>query len=91
LTEKIKGLIEDSHFVVVLWSHHLEKSIMCNHEIGYAIALNKPVIPFIMSGMDPKGLLAGTEYIEFDAHRFDEGLEELETTLEEYAAELLHD
>lgn len=66
LIEKIMELMESCQVVVVVWSHNLEKSIMANQEIGYACALHKIVLPFVMSGMRLKGLLEGSEYVEFD-------------------------
>lgn len=67
LTEKIRTLITECHLVIVLWTPNLENSIMANQEIGYADALGKPIVPFILSGMTLKGLLLGIEYIECDS------------------------
>ncbi|TET19921.1 TIR domain-containing protein [Candidatus Bathyarchaeota archaeon] len=74
LTEKITELMQSCQVVVVVWTPNLVKSIMANHEIGYACALDKVVFPFVMTGMELKGLLQGAEYIEFEPGNVREGI-----------------
>jgi hypothetical protein len=68
LAWKLMELIENCQMVLVVWSHSIERSILANQEIGYAMALEKPICPFVASGIEPKGFLEGTEYIEFNPY-----------------------
>jgi len=88
LAEKIRELIDTSHLVIVVWTPNLEKSITANQEIGYALALNKPIFPLVFAGMKPGGLLEGTEYIECDPVNARRAIQALIEDIRSLASEL---
>jgi hypothetical protein len=65
LWEKIKGMIQNSDVVIVLWTKNAKNSAFVNQELGCAEALNKLIIPLVEQGVAPKGLLVGREYIPY--------------------------
>jgi hypothetical protein len=75
LGDKIIEFMQSCQVVLVLWSHNLEKSVLANQEIGYAVALGKRIFPFVARGMIPKGFLQGTEYIEYDPFDVEKDIE----------------
>lgn len=88
LTEKITELMQSCKVVVVVWTPNLEKSIMANHEIGYACALDKVVFPLVLTGMELKGLLQGAEYIEFEPGNVRQGIRILIAQIRSLATKL---
>jgi len=88
LTEKLKELIETCHAVIVVWTPNTAKSPTANHEIGYAVARDKAIFPFVLSGTDTEGFLEGLEYTQFDASGDDEHIDELLDTIRDWAHDL---
>jgi len=64
------------------------KSPLANHEIGYAVARDRMIFPFVLSGTDPEGFLEGLEYVQFDASGDDEHIDELIETIRDWAHDL---
>ena len=65
LWEKIKGMIQNSDVVIVLWTKNAKNSAFVNQELGCAEGLKKLIIPLVEQGVAPKGLLVGREYIPY--------------------------
>jgi hypothetical protein len=88
VSEKIKELIETCQLVIVVWTPNTVKSPLANHEIGYAVARDRMIFPFVLSGTDPEGFLEGLEYVQFDASGDDEHIDELIETIRDWAHDL---
>lgn len=69
LWEKIKGMIQRSDLVIVLWTKNAQNSAFVNQEIGYADSQNKMIIPLVERETNAEGLLAGREYIPYEKGR----------------------
>lgn len=88
LADKVTELIQASHVAIVVWSHNLEKSVLGNQEIGYAIALNKKMFPFVAKGMSLKGLLQGMEYIEYNPFDVEKDIKVLVEEIKTFAGQM---
>jgi hypothetical protein len=70
LWEKIKGMIQRSDIIIVLWTKNAKSSAFVNQELGYAEGLNnKLIIPLAERGTAAEGLLAGMEHIPYEKGR----------------------
>jgi len=81
LDKKVFEQIERSDCVVVLLTRNGIRSNWVQQEIGYSLQHNKPVIPIVEKGIDPKDLAAlqGREYIEYDPYQYQQALIKLST------------
>ena len=69
IANKVKKQIKDSDILFVLLTKQSQSApYYVQQEIGFAEGVNKPVIPFVESGTDPRALamLTGKEFIPFD-------------------------
>jgi len=68
LDKKVFAQIEKADCMVVLLTRNGVRSNWIQQEIGYALKANKPIIPLVEKGVEPKDLAAlqGKEYIEYD-------------------------
>jgi hypothetical protein len=66
LPKKVQDLICKSDCVLVLYTKNASRSKWVNQEIGYALAVNKPLIPIVEKDVSYLGMLIGLEFILFD-------------------------
>ena len=68
LDGKVFVQIEEADYMVVLLTRNGDKVKLVHQEVGYALKDNKPLIPVMEKGVEPKDLasLQGKEYIEYD-------------------------
>lgn len=76
LDKKVFEQIKNSDCVAVLLTRNGIRSNWVQQEIGHALSLQKPLIPLVEKGIEPKdlGALQGREYIEYDPNRPQEAL-----------------
>lgn len=67
ITEKIKQNIDSSNLILVLYTKSGQISQFVNQEIGYGIRANKKCIIMKEKDIDLRGLIYGTEVIEYDS------------------------
>jgi len=69
LDKKVFDQIRNSDCVVTLLTRNGLRSNWVQHEIGYALRSQKPLIPLVEKGVELKdlGALQGREYIEYDS------------------------
>lgn len=81
LDTKVFGQIEKSDCIVALLTREGIRSNWVHEEIGYSLQLNRPIIPIVEKGVDPKDLAAlqGRTYIEYDPYQYQQALMELST------------
>lgn len=81
IDKKVFEEIKRSDCIVALLTRNGIRSNWVQQEIGYSLQCNKPVIPVVEKGIDPKDLaaLSGREYIEYDPHQYQQGLIKLST------------
>lgn len=77
LSDKIDRLMRESNLVLVIWSTTGQTSIWVNQEIGFVKALNKRIIPFVETGVQPKAFLVGLEWIEYNKDQPEKGIARL--------------
>jgi flagellar capping protein FliD len=81
LNDKLKSAIAASNAVVVLLTANAATSPIVREEVGYALGLNKHVIPLVApevaSNTTALGMLNGLEHIPFDREDYQEGLIQL--------------
>lgn len=70
VTEKIKGAIQSSDFVVVLLTKAGASSSYVNQEIAIAETLAKPIIPLLEEGVAPPGIIGERDQIRFSRGSF---------------------
>lgn len=71
IDRKVFNQIKSADCVVALLTRHGIRSNWVHQEIGYALNANKPIIPLVEKGIDPRDLVAlqGKEYIEYDPYQ----------------------
>ncbi|MBI4489957.1 MAG: toll/interleukin-1 receptor domain-containing protein [Deltaproteobacteria bacterium] len=71
LDKKVFGEIRSSDCVVLLLTRNGMRSDWVQQEIGCTLSSNKPLIPLVEQGVDPRdlGALQGREYIEYDSEQ----------------------
>jgi len=76
LDQKVFRQIDDSDCIVVLLTRDGVRSTWVQHEVGYALAKPKLILPLVEKGTEQKdlGALAGKDYIEYDPYRYDAAL-----------------
>jgi hypothetical protein len=74
LTNKIDRLLRESNLVLVIWSKTGQDSIWVNQEVGFVKALNKRIVPFIETGVQPQAFLVGLEWIEYNKDQPEKGI-----------------
>lgn len=81
LDKKVFEQIEMSDCVVALLTREGIRSNWVQQEIGYSLQRNKPIIPIVEKGIDPKDLaaLSGRDYIEYDPYQYQQVLIKLST------------
>ncbi len=81
LDKKVFEQIRKSDCVVVLLTRNGIRSNWVQQETGYSLQQNKPLIPIVERGIDPKDLAAlqGREYIEYDPYQPQQALIKLST------------
>ena len=81
LDTKVFGQIEKSDCVVALLTREGIRSNWVHEEIGYSLQRNRPIIPIVEKGVDPKDLAAlqGRDYIEYDPDQYQQALMKLST------------
>lgn len=81
LDKKVFEQIQESDCIVVLLTRNGIRSNWVQQEIGYSLQQNKPIIPIVERGIDPKDLAAlqGRDYIEYTPHQYQEALIKLST------------
>lgn len=81
LWQKIETSIKKSNYVVAIMTKNGYRSEMVQQEIATAKAHKIPVVPIIEEGVDPKGVLAGIEYLKLDKRHPDQALKDASTYL----------
>ena len=78
---KVLEEIEKADCVVALLTRNGIRTNWVQQEIEYSLKLNKPVIPLVEKGIDPRDLAAlkGKEYIEYDPYEYQQALIKLST------------
>lgn len=68
IDKEVFDQIEKVDGIVVLLTKNGMRSKWVQEEVGYALRTNKPLIPLVEKGTDPRDLAAlqGREYIEYD-------------------------
>ncbi len=81
LDKKVFEQIKKSDCIVVLLTRNGMRSSWVQQEIGYSLQRDKPVIPMVEKGIEPKDLAAlqGREYIEYDRYQYQQALSKLST------------
>ena len=81
LDKKVFEQIEKSDCIVALLTRNGMRSSWVQQEIGYSLQRDKPVIPMVEKGIEPKDLAAlqGREYIEYDRYQYQQALSKLST------------
>lgn len=81
LDKKVLGQIENSNCVVALLTQNGIRSNWVQQEIGCSLKHNKPIIPIVEKGIDPRelGALQAREYIEYDPSQYHQALIRLST------------
>jgi len=81
LDEKVFEQIKNSDCIVALLTRNGLRSNWVQQEIGYSLQQDKPVIPMVEKGIEPKDLAAlqGREYIEYDRYQYQQALSKLST------------
>lgn len=81
LDEKVFEQIKKSDCIVALLTRNGMRSSWVQQEIGYSLQRDKPVIPMVERGIEPKDLAAlqGREYIEYDRYQYQQALSKLST------------
>jgi len=81
LDEKVLEQIDKSDCIVALLTRNGMRSSWVQQEIGYSLRRDKPVIPMVEKGIEPKDLAAlqGKEYIEYDRYQYQQALSKLST------------
>ncbi len=64
-TSQIQNLIVQSHVFIAFVTNHSNLRGWVQQEIGYALALNIPILP-IAIGTDPVGIISGVEAVRLD-------------------------
>lgn len=79
LSDKIKSLIRQSHCVLAILTPNGLNSRFVQQEIGFALGKNKPLIPFVETGIHAEGLalLQGMEYVPIDQDDLESSFSEL--------------
>jgi len=93
LAEKVQAAIRRSAAVVVLISDNSVNAPYVQQEIGFALAMNKVVIPLVQPGVSGEmlAMLQGVEYIPFDFDDPEQGLAGLNVTLKRLVERQQHD
>ena len=65
LPKKIKSAIDKCDVLVAIITEQSQKSTWIQHEIGYADG-RMPVLPIVVGGIKPGGMLTGREYVSWD-------------------------
>ncbi|MHA2053791.1 MAG: toll/interleukin-1 receptor domain-containing protein [Candidatus Hodarchaeales archaeon] len=76
LWEKIETNIKNSNCVVAIMTRNGSRSEMVQQEIATAKAHKIPIVPIVEKGVDPKGALAGVEYLKLDKRHPDQALKD---------------
>jgi len=81
LDKKVFEQIKKSDCIVALLTRNGIRSSWVQQEIGYSLQRDKPVIPMVEKGIEPKDLAAlqGREYIEYDRYQYQQALSKLST------------
>lgn len=81
LDKKVFEQIKKSDCIVALLTRNGMRSSWVQQEIGYSLQRDKPVIPMVEKGIEPKDLAAlqGREYIEYDRYQYQQALSKLST------------
>lgn len=81
LDKKVLEQIKKSDCIVALLTRNGMRSSWVQQEIGYSLQRDKPVIPMVEKGIEPKDLAAlqGREYIEYDRYQYQQALGKLST------------
>jgi len=81
LDKKVFEQIKTSDCIVALLTRNGIRSNWVQQEIGYSLKQDKPVIPIVERGIEPKDLAAlqGREYIEYDPYQYQQALSKLST------------
>jgi len=81
LDTKVFEQIGRADCVVALLTREGIRSNWVHEEIGYSLQRNRPIIPIVEKGVDPKDLAAlqGKEYIEYDPYQYQRALMKLST------------
>lgn len=68
ISQKIRDNINNSDYFLVLYTRNSKDSAYVNQEIGLWNNTNRAecIVPLVEKGINPKGLLLGLEYIEYD-------------------------
>lgn len=79
--EKVFEQIKKSDCIVALLTRNGMRSSWVQQEIGFSLQRDKPVIPMVEKGIEPKDLAAlqGREYIEYDRYQYKQALSKLST------------
>lgn len=78
---KIETNIKNSNCVVAIMTKNGSRSEIVQQEIATAKAHKIPVVPIVEEGVDPKGVLAGIEYLKLDKRHPDQALKDASTYL----------
>lgn len=70
ISRKIRENINNSNFFLVLYTRKSKDSAYVNQEIGLwnNTFRDECIVPLVEKGINPQGLLAGLEYIEYDPY-----------------------
>ena len=81
LDKKVFEQIKKSDCIVALLTRNGIRSSWVQQEIGYSLQRDKPIIPMVEKGIEPKDLAAlqGREYIEYDRYQYQQALSKLST------------
>jgi len=81
LDKEVFEQIKNSDCIVALLTRNGLRSNWVQQEIGYSLQQDKPVIPMVEKGIEPKDLAAlqGREYIEYDRYQYQQALSKLST------------
>ncbi|HEV2192219.1 MAG TPA: toll/interleukin-1 receptor domain-containing protein [Nitrosopumilaceae archaeon] len=77
LKSKIKEGINSCSVLIVLLTFNSTNTIWLNQEIGYATAMNIPIIPIIEQGLDVRGFLEGKDYFIFKRGDFSYNIQQV--------------
>jgi hypothetical protein len=82
VTEKVRGAIARSDVVVVLLTATGTASSWVNAEVGIALELAKPIVPFVEEGVEPPGPIRDRNQIRFSRKNPEEAISRATSFLE---------
>ncbi|MFX1399022.1 MAG: toll/interleukin-1 receptor domain-containing protein [Promethearchaeota archaeon] len=89
LPQKIMENIDSSKYFLIIYTFNGNSSRYVQQEIGYWFGKNgyRNLIPFVERGIQPEGFLQSAEYIEFNRHNLNIGIENIFNYLNQRIAE----